>query len=124
MAFVCCLDGLVAADVANTATPHLQHVLLRSRDGHGQGMAANAAVSPSNAACRNYNIFFRLKACLVPIIHLIYKSSCEGIRGGYARAKQNFLPHKSRTTAVIDHEITTRRADAAEPSRCRRTRRG
>jgi hypothetical protein len=54
MAFVCCLDGLVAADVANTATPHLQHVLLRSRDGHGQGMAANAAVSPSNAVCRNY----------------------------------------------------------------------
>jgi hypothetical protein len=39
---------LVAADVANTATPHLQHVLLRSRDGHGQGIAANAAVSPSN----------------------------------------------------------------------------
>jgi hypothetical protein len=48
----------------------------------------------------------------------------EGIRGGYASAKQNFLPHKLGTTAVIDHEITTRCADAMEPSRCRRTRRG
>jgi hypothetical protein len=48
----------------------------------------------------------------------------EGIRGGYTSAKQNFLPHKPGTTAVIDHEITTRRTDAAEPSRCRQTRRG
>jgi hypothetical protein len=54
----------------------------------------------------------------------IFKMICEGIRGGYASAKQNFLPHKPGTTIVIDHEITTRRADAAEPSRCRRTRRG
>jgi hypothetical protein len=47
----------------------------------------------------------------------------EGIRGGYASAKQNF-PRKTGTAAVRDHGITTRRADAAEPSRCRRTRRG
>jgi hypothetical protein len=47
----------------------------------------------------------------------------EGKRGGYASAKQNF-PRKTVTAAVRDHGITTRRADAAEPSRCRRTRRG
>jgi hypothetical protein len=52
------------------------------------------------------------------------KSLCpEGKRGGYASAKQNF-PRKIGTAAVRDHGITTRRADAAEPSRCRRTRRG
>jgi hypothetical protein len=44
-------------------------------------------------------------------------------RGGYASAKQNFL-RKTGTAAVRDHGITTRRADAAEPSRCRQTRRG
>jgi hydroxypyruvate reductase 2 len=42
----------------------------------------------------------------------------EGIRGGYASAKQNF-PCKTGIAAVRDHGITTRRADAAEPSRCR-----
>jgi hypothetical protein len=47
----------------------------------------------------------------------------EGKRGGYASAKQNFS-RKTETAAVRDHGITTRRADAAEPSRCRRTRRG
>jgi hypothetical protein len=47
----------------------------------------------------------------------------EGIRGGYASAKQN-PPRKTGTATVRDHGITTRRADAAEPSRCRRTRRG
>jgi hypothetical protein len=47
----------------------------------------------------------------------------EGKWGGYASTKQNF-PRKTGTVAVRDHEITTRRADAAEPSRCRRTRRG
>jgi hypothetical protein len=47
----------------------------------------------------------------------------EGKRGGYASAKQNF-PRKTGTAAVRDHVITTRRADAAEPSRCRRMRRG
>jgi hypothetical protein len=47
----------------------------------------------------------------------------EGIRGGYSSAKQNF-PRKTGTAAVRDHGITTRRADAAELSRCRRTRRG
>jgi hypothetical protein len=47
----------------------------------------------------------------------------EGKRGGYASAKQNF-PRKIGTAAVRDHGITTRCADAAEPSRCRRTRRG
>jgi hypothetical protein len=47
----------------------------------------------------------------------------EGKRGGYASAKQNF-PHKTGTAAARDHGITTRRADAAEPSRCRQTRRG
>jgi hypothetical protein len=47
----------------------------------------------------------------------------EGKRGGYASAKQNF-PRKTGTAVVRDHGITTRRADAAEPSRCRRTRRG
>jgi hypothetical protein len=47
----------------------------------------------------------------------------EGKRGGYASAKQNF-PRKTGTAAVRDHGITTRRVDAAEPSRCRRTRRG
>jgi hypothetical protein len=41
-------------------------------------MAANAAVSPSNAACTNYNIFFRLRACLVPISHPTYKSVVKG----------------------------------------------
>jgi hypothetical protein len=46
----------------------------------------------------------------------------QGKRGGYASAKQNF-PRRTGTTAVRDHGITTRRADAAEPSRCRRTRR-
>jgi hypothetical protein len=48
-------------------------------------------------------------------------SVLQGIRGGYDSTKQNFLPHKPGTTAVIDHEITTRRADAAEPSQCRQT---
>jgi hypothetical protein len=52
----------------------------------------------------------------------ILQAISEGIRGGYARAKQNF-PRKTGTAAVRDHGITTRRADAAEPSRCRRTRR-
>jgi hypothetical protein len=47
----------------------------------------------------------------------------EGIRGGYASAKQNF-PRKTGIAAVRDHGITTRRADAAESSRCRRMRRG
>jgi hypothetical protein len=47
----------------------------------------------------------------------------EGIRGGYASAKQNF-PRKTGTAAARDHGITTRRADTADPSRCRRTRRG
>jgi hypothetical protein len=47
----------------------------------------------------------------------------EGIRGGYASAKQKF-PRKTGIAAVRGHDITTRRADAAEPSRCRRTRRG
>jgi hypothetical protein len=45
----------------------------------------------------------------------------EGIWGGFVSAKQNF---STLTTVVIDHEITTRRADAAEPSQCRQTRRG
>jgi hypothetical protein len=49
--------------------------------------------------------------------------SAEGKRGGNASAKQNF-PRKTGTAAVRDHGITTRRADAEEPSRCRRTRRG
>jgi hypothetical protein len=40
----------------------------------------------------------------------------EGIQGGYGSAKQNFLPHKLGTTTLIDREITTRHADAAEPS--------
>jgi hypothetical protein len=47
----------------------------------------------------------------------------EGIHGGYASGKQNF-PRKTGTAVVRDHGITTRRADAAEPSRCRQTRRG
>jgi hypothetical protein len=51
------------------------------------------------------------------------KDMFEGKRGGYASAKQKF-PRKTGTAAVRDHGITTRRADAAEPSRCRRTRRG
>jgi hypothetical protein len=45
----------------------------------------------------------------------------EGIQCGYASAKQNF-PRKIGTAAVRDHGITTRRADAAELSRCRQTR--
>jgi hypothetical protein len=64
-----------------------------------------------------------------PLRHVAYtcrpipRAPGEGIRGGYASAKQNF-PRKTGTAAVRDHGITTRRADAAEPSRCRRTRRG
>jgi hypothetical protein len=47
-----------------------------------------------------------------------------GLRGGYASAKQNFfIPIIPRTTAVIGHGITTRRAEQRKPSRCRRTRR-
>jgi hypothetical protein len=68
--------------------------------------------------------------CISPYAHIpnlklsSYGSgTTEGIQGGYASAKQNF-PRKTGTTAVRDHGITTRRADAAEPSRCRRTRRG
>jgi protein involved in temperature-dependent protein secretion len=53
----------------------------------------------------------------------IFDVAAEGIRGGYVSAKQNF-PRKTGTAAVRDHGITTRRADGAEPSRCRRTRRG
>jgi hypothetical protein len=55
---------------------------------------------------------------------MVYCDVFEGVRGGYASAKQNFLPHKLGSTVVIDHEITTRHADAAEPSRCIQTRRG
>jgi hypothetical protein len=51
------------------------------------------------------------------------RALAEGKRGGYASAKQNFS-RKTGTAAVRDHGITTRRADAAEPSRCRRMRRG
>jgi hypothetical protein len=51
------------------------------------------------------------------------RQGCEGIRGGYASAKQNF-PRKTGIVAVRDHGITTKRADAADPSRCRRTRQG
>jgi hypothetical protein len=44
---------------------------------------------------------------------------------GVATLVQNkIFPRKTETAAVRDHGITTRRADAAEPSRCRRTRRG
>jgi hypothetical protein len=50
--------------------------------------------------------------CMSPYAHIpnlklsSYGSgTTEGIRGGYARAKQNFLPHKPGTTTVIDHEI-------------------
>ena len=47
-----------------------------------------------------------------------------GLRGGYASAKQNFfIPIIPRTTAVIGHGITTRRAEQRKTSRCRRTRR-
>jgi hypothetical protein len=53
----------------------------------------------------------------------IHSHLLEGERGGYASAKQIF-PRKIGTAAVRDHGIITRRADAAEPSRCRRTRRG
>jgi hypothetical protein len=47
----------------------------------------------------------------------------EGIRGGYASAKQNFFPAKQE---LLLSEITGLLLDAhaAEPSRCRRTRRG
>jgi hypothetical protein len=41
--------------------------------------------------------------------------ACEGKRGGYTSAKQNFS-RKTGTAAVRDHGITTRRADAAESS--------
>jgi hypothetical protein len=68
--------------------------------------------------------------CISPYAHIpnlklsSYGSdTTEGIWGGYASAKQNF-PRKTRPAAVKDHGITTRRADAAEPSPCRRTRRG
>jgi hypothetical protein len=44
---------------------------------------------------------------------MVVHALSEGIRGGYASAKQNF-PRKTGTTAVRDHGITTRRADAAE----------
>jgi hypothetical protein len=48
----------------------------------------------------------------------------EGLRGGYASAKTKFsTPIKPRTTAVIGHGITTRRAEQRKTSRCRRTRR-
>jgi hypothetical protein len=57
--------------------------------------------------------------CISPYAHIpnlklsSYGSgTIEGIRGGYASAKQNF-PHKTGTAAVRDHRITTRRADAA-----------
>jgi hypothetical protein len=44
---------------------------------------------------------------------------------GEARLAQNkiFNPIKPRTTAVIGHGITTRRAEQRKTSRCRRTRR-
>jgi hypothetical protein len=42
---------------------------------------------------------------------------------GVATLAQNKIC-KTGTAAVTDHVITTRCADAAEPSRCRRTRRG
>jgi hypothetical protein len=59
----------------------------------------------------------------IPVSVEQMKGLFEGIRGGYASAKKKF-PRKTGTAAVRDHGITTRRADAAEPSRCRRTRRG
>jgi hypothetical protein len=47
-----------------------------------------------------------------------------GLRGGYASAKQKIFIHIiPRTTAVIGHGITTRRAEQRKTSRCRRTRR-
>jgi hypothetical protein len=39
-------------------------------------------------------------------------------------AQNKTFPRKTGTATVKDHGIATRRADAAEPSRCRRTRRG
>jgi hypothetical protein len=61
--------------------------------------------------------------CISPYAHIpnlklsSYNSGItEGIRRGYTSAKQNFLPYKPGTTAIIDHEITTGRADAAKPS--------
>jgi hypothetical protein len=71
------------------------------------------------------NVDFDDKALHILGFHtdIITSVQFEGIRGGYASAKQNF-PRKTGTAAVRDHGITTRRADAAEPSRCRRTRRG
>jgi hypothetical protein len=68
--------------------------------------------------------------CISPYAHILnlklssYGSgTTEGIRGGYVSTNKNF-PCKTGTAAVRDHGITTRRADAAESSRCRRTRRG
>jgi hypothetical protein len=43
---------------------------------------------------------------------------------GEATLVQTKFSCKTGTAAVRDHEITTRRADVAEPSLCRRTRRG
>jgi hypothetical protein len=75
-------------------------------------------------------VLVRTKSSLVHVVEALHTrvllpghKVSEGKRGGYASAKQNF-PRKTGTAAVRDHGITTRRADAAEPSRCRRTRRG
>jgi hypothetical protein len=75
---------------------------------------------------------FRVSCVFVTSLHFSHplalgfkfrESWIDGIRGGYASAKQNFS-RKTGTAAVRDHGIITRRADAVEPSRCRRTRRG
>jgi hypothetical protein len=65
--------------------------------------------------------------CISPYAHIpnpklsSYDSDItEGIWVATVVQNKIFYPNKPGTTAVIDHEITTRCADATEPSLCRR----
>jgi hypothetical protein len=80
--------------------------------------------SSTRRACQGYStLLVRRHRSHLRLGHREKRKRDEGIRGGYASAKQNF-PRKIGIAAVRDHGITTRCVDAAEPSRCRRTRRG
>ena len=63
--------------------------------------------------------------CILGLVHHWTRSGMpnEGLWECYTSAKQNFRAHKPRTTDVIGHGITTRRARRWKPSRCRQTHR-
>jgi hypothetical protein len=81
------------------------------------GVIRYTTITTRHEADQNFDLHLHISICTHSNLKLSSYDSgtTEGIRGGYASAKQNF-PRKTGTTTVRDHEVATRRADAAEPS--------